>query len=100
MKKYSQSPKYKESQRRYYKSPKYKEHRRESGKKYYQSHRQQILERQKRYHQSPKYKKYIREYYKKRQRYGLSHYPADIQMQYLDFLWDQVKKEVKEQDGK
>ena len=104
LKKYRQSPHYKEYRRDYMReyaqSPKYREYIKEYNKKYYQSHRQQILERQKRYHQSPKYKKYIREYYKKRQRYGLSHYPADIQMQYLDFLWDQVKKEVKEQDGK
>ena len=114
LKKYRQSPKFKEyrmvyMRRKYSQSPKYREYIKEYNKKYYQSHRQQILERQKKYqqylkkyHQSAEFKERIKEYYRKyyqthpeRQRYGLSHYPADVQMQYLDFLWDQVKKEVK-----
>ena len=34
-------------------------------KKYYQSHREQILERQRRYRQSPKFKEYKKDYMKK-----------------------------------
>ena len=46
----------------YRQSSKYREHKREFMKKYYQSYREQILERQRRYRQSPKYKEYLKKY--------------------------------------
>ena len=78
----------KEYLKKYHRSPKYKEYQRECMKKYYQSHRQQILECQKRYNQSPKYKEYQKKY---RQSPGYKEYRRNYMRNYMR-KYPQLKK--------